>query len=144
MRFQTTIFALVTLAYSSLTGAHKPEPETSDLSIIRSELSILTAPKIVSESTVFWMLDFNYCSGTIVAEDKILTALHTARFCRGCSVNSRQVRTGSPFGQVTDGLRTKGTPKFRNTLISLFADQKFCRLLSGQNFSAECSAEEVC
>ncbi|NRA66471.1 MAG: trypsin-like serine protease [Pseudobacteriovorax sp.] len=114
MRFQTTIFALVTLAYSSLTGCHKPEPETSDLSIIRSELSILTAPKIVSESTVILDAGFNYCSGTIVAEDKILTAAHCLDFVE--DAQSIVVRFGPDLRSVRYGRVALGTPRIHPTL----------------------------
>ncbi|NRA66901.1 MAG: trypsin-like serine protease [Pseudobacteriovorax sp.] len=48
----------------------------SSLSVTNPEGSVSTSPEIVRRSTVLLDMEYNYCSGTIVAEDKILTAAH--------------------------------------------------------------------
>lgn len=58
-----------------------PESPSSDsqLSIAHPEPTIRTAPEIVKSSTVLLDMAYTYCSGTIVSEERILTAAHCVK-----------------------------------------------------------------
>ena len=73
-----SLFTLVT--GFSVYACNSENIEESKLAIAKSETSIRQAPTTLSRSTVLLDLDFDYCSGVIVADDKILTAAHCFDF----------------------------------------------------------------
>ena len=79
LKRQILMLTLISLGLA----CQKPQLEPSKLQLVRSEASITTAPMALRRSTV--LIDVGrvqYCSGVIVAEDRILTAAHCFRFWR--------------------------------------------------------------
>lgn len=102
-------FCRAALALAFVAGGCGPGPEAAnDVQVTRPEESIRTSPEIVKKSTVMLDMGFNFCSGTIIAPDRILTAAHCVRFVD--DAQSIIVRFGPDIRDIRFGRTGLGRP----------------------------------